>query len=118
MQNIQIFAGAVQNKRGEVRPTGVGRLCNWTPDPNQPPADEFASFGAYQRTLRLECDPGNPGIIQWTVEKDTPDTVYYQVSSGQVNEQRMFSKILLVFNCYVFLVLHAQIPRMENKRSR
>ena len=78
-QNIQIFAGAVQNKRGEVRPTGVGRLCNWTPDPDQPPADEFHSFGAYQRTLRLECDAGNPGIIQWTVDKDTPDTVYYQV---------------------------------------
>ncbi|KAL0276587.1 UNVERIFIED_CONTAM: hypothetical protein PYX00_004134 [Menopon gallinae] len=76
--NIQIFAGAVQNKRGEVRPTGVGRLCNWTPDPNQPPADEFASFGAYQRTLRLECDQGEPGIIQWTVDRDTPDTVYYQ----------------------------------------
>ena len=62
-------------------PTGVGRLCNWTPDPKQPPADEFASFGAYQRTLTLECDEGEPGVVQWTPDKNTPDTVYYQVSN-------------------------------------
>ncbi|OXU29814.1 hypothetical protein TSAR_013407 [Trichomalopsis sarcophagae] len=75
--NVTIFAG-VRRQRGVVRPTGVGRLCNWVPDQSQPEADEFTSFGAYQRTLTLECDPGEPGIVTWTPDKNTPDTVYYQ----------------------------------------
>jgi hypothetical protein len=79
LQFVRIFAGARQNRRGDVYPTGTGRLCNWKSDPNQPPADEFASFGAYQRTLTLECEQGEPGIVQWTPDKNTPDTVYYQV---------------------------------------
>lgn len=66
---------------GEIIPTGIGRLCNWTPDPQQPSADEFVSFGAYQRTLSLACDNGDPGIVQWTPDADTPDTVYYQVGN-------------------------------------
>ncbi|XP_018341268.1 PREDICTED: protein Skeletor, isoforms B/C isoform X2 [Trachymyrmex septentrionalis] len=74
---VKIFAG-VRRQRGKTNPTGVGRLCNWVPDQNQPPADEFASFGAYQRTLTLECDHGEPGIVEWTPDEDTPDTVYYQ----------------------------------------
>ncbi|XP_033207466.1 protein Skeletor, isoforms B/C isoform X2 [Belonocnema kinseyi] len=74
---VKIFAG-VRRQRGTVRPTGIGRLCNWVPDQNQPPADEFASFGAYQRTLTLECDVGEPGIVEWTPDENTPDTVYYQ----------------------------------------
>ncbi|KAE8752192.1 Skeletor [Frankliniella occidentalis] len=76
--NVRIFAGAVQDKRGNIVPTGTGRLCNWTPDPNQPLADEFTSFGAYQRTLTLVCDEGEPGVVQWTPDHNTPDTVYYQ----------------------------------------
>ncbi|XP_011500407.1 PREDICTED: protein Skeletor, isoforms B/C [Ceratosolen solmsi marchali] len=75
--NVTIFAG-VRRQRGVVRPTGLGRLCNWMPDQNQPPADEYASFGAYQRTLTLICDHGEPGIVSWTPDVNTPDTVYYQ----------------------------------------
>ncbi|CAG9835622.1 unnamed protein product [Diabrotica balteata] len=40
-------------------------------------ADDFPSFGAYQRSLELKCDQGEPGFIQWTPDKNTPDTVYY-----------------------------------------
>ncbi|CAL7938167.1 unnamed protein product [Xylocopa violacea] len=74
---VRIFAGA-QRQRGVYRPTGVGRLCNWVPDENQPLADEFSSFGAYQRTLTLKCDTGEPGFVEWTPDENTPDTVYYQ----------------------------------------
>ncbi|XP_043510946.1 protein Skeletor, isoforms B/C isoform X2 [Frieseomelitta varia] len=74
---VKIFAGA-QRQRGVYRPTGVGRLCNWVPDQDQPLADEFSSFGAYQRTLTLECDHGVPGVVEWTPDENTPDTVYYQ----------------------------------------
>ncbi|XP_015594901.1 protein Skeletor, isoforms B/C isoform X2 [Cephus cinctus] len=73
---VRIFAG-VRRERGAVIPTGVGRYCNWVPDQDKE-ADDFGSFGAYQRTLTLMCDHGAPGIIQWTPDKDTPDTVYYQ----------------------------------------
>lgn len=56
----------------------MGRLCYWTPDPDGPSADEYSSFGAYQRSLTLKCDKGEPGIITWTPDNNTPDTVYYQ----------------------------------------
>lgn len=78
-QNVRIFAGVGQTKEGALYPTGVGRLCHWIHQGDQE-ADEFDSFGAYQRTLELKCDPGEPGVIQWTPDKDTPDTVYYQAS--------------------------------------
>ncbi|CAL1686322.1 unnamed protein product [Lasius platythorax] len=74
---VKIFAG-VRRQRGKVIPTGTGRLCNWVHDQNQPEADDFVSFGAYQRTLTLECDHGEPGIVEWTPDENTPDTVYYQ----------------------------------------
>ncbi|XP_050536003.1 protein Skeletor, isoforms B/C-like isoform X2 [Daktulosphaira vitifoliae] len=77
-ENIHIFAGVSISKSGEIVPTGIGRLCNWTPDSQQPLADEFVSFGAYQRTLSLACDQGDPGIVQWTPDTNTPNTVYYQ----------------------------------------
>ncbi|KAL1138269.1 hypothetical protein AAG570_009958, partial [Ranatra chinensis] len=77
-RKTRIFAGVEYSKNGDLMPTGVGRLCTWTPDPEEPPADEFSSFGAYQRTLTLICDRGEPGVITWTPDRDTPDTVYYQ----------------------------------------
>lgn len=76
---MTIFAG-VRRQRGVVRPTGAGRLCNWLPDQNQPPADEFSSFGAYQRTLTLECETGEPGVVTWVPDENTPNIVYYQVN--------------------------------------
>ncbi|CAD7084416.1 unnamed protein product [Hermetia illucens] len=76
--NVRIYAGVKRSRTGHVIPTGVGRLCNWTPDIDGPPADDYLSFGAYQRTLTLKCDEGEPGIITWTPDQSTPDTVYYQ----------------------------------------
>ncbi|KAI8117583.1 isoforms D/E, Protein Skeletor, partial [Lucilia cuprina] len=76
-KNIRIFAGVHRSRSGQITPTGVGRLCNWTPDIDGPPADDYQSFGAYQRTLTLKCDPGEPGVITWKPDQNTPDTVYY-----------------------------------------
>ncbi|CAH0684205.1 unnamed protein product [Chilo suppressalis] len=75
---VKIFAGVRRSRNGELIPTGVGRLCNWTPDTSGPEADEYPSFGAYQRSLTLVCEEGNPGVVTWTPDKNTPDTVYYQ----------------------------------------
>ncbi|XP_055715595.1 protein Skeletor, isoforms B/C [Phlebotomus papatasi] len=76
--NVRIFAGVHRSRNGVITPIGVGRLCNWTPDIDGPGADEYSSFGAYQRSLTLKCDEGEPGIITWTPDDNTPDTVYYQ----------------------------------------
>ena len=76
-----MFAGVSLDSQGQAQPTATGRLCSWKEDPNQR-ADAHGSFGAYQRTLNLECDEGQPGILQWTPDQDTPDTVYYQVGHG------------------------------------
>ncbi|KRT85048.1 hypothetical protein AMK59_2339, partial [Oryctes borbonicus] len=76
-QLVKIFAGAVTDDQTKTTPIGVGRLCHWTHQ-GDTDADDFESFGAYQRTLELKCDQGEPGVIQWTPDEDTPDTVYYQ----------------------------------------
>uniref|UniRef100_A0A6P7FTC9 Protein Skeletor, isoforms B/C isoform X1 n=1 Tax=Diabrotica virgifera virgifera TaxID=50390 RepID=A0A6P7FTC9_DIAVI len=75
-RKIRIFAGARKESDGSLAPTGVGRSCYWTPTSDMD-ADDFPSFGAYQRSLELKCDQGEPGFIQWTPDKNTPDTVYY-----------------------------------------
>ncbi|KAI5631071.1 DOMON domain-containing protein [Phthorimaea operculella] len=77
-KGVEIYAGVRRTRSGDLIPTGVGRLCNWTPDANGPEADEYPSFGAYQRSLTLICEAGEPGLVTWTPDKNTPDTVYYQ----------------------------------------
>lgn len=77
-QKVKLFAGVHKSRGGKITPTGVGRICNWTPDIKGPSADSYPSFGAYQRSLTLKCEEGEPGIITWTPDQNTPDTVYYQ----------------------------------------
>ncbi|KAK3854277.1 hypothetical protein Pcinc_039232 [Petrolisthes cinctipes] len=74
----RVFAGVGQDRDGSAVPNAFGRLCEWSPNPNQPTADAFDSFGGYQRTLTLDCQEGQPGILQWTPDAETPDLVYYQ----------------------------------------
>ena len=42
--------------------------------------EKFNGFIVYffQRSLTLDCQEGQPGIIQWTPDRNTPDLVYYQ----------------------------------------
>ena len=66
-----------RKRGGGSEPTATGRLCEWKEDPSEP-SSKFKSFGGYQRSLTLECQEGQPGIIQWTPDDNTPDLVYYQ----------------------------------------
>ncbi|KAF0313186.1 Protein Skeletor, isoforms B/C [Amphibalanus amphitrite] len=76
---VRVLAGVETDASGVARPTATGRLCQWRVDSRRrPPAAGYSSFGAYQRTLQLDCEEGQPGILQWTPDGDTPDTVYYQ----------------------------------------
>ncbi|XP_037077644.1 LOW QUALITY PROTEIN: protein Skeletor, isoforms B/C-like [Pollicipes pollicipes] len=75
--NVRVFAGVSLDRNGKAQPTATGRLCSWKENPSEP-ADAHGSFGAYQRTLQLVCEEGQPGILQWTPDQNTPDTVYYQ----------------------------------------
>lgn len=75
---MRIFAGIHRSRSGSIVPTGVGRSCHWASDLDGPSADDYSSFGAYQRSLTLKCDEGEPGIITWQPDDNTPNTVYYQ----------------------------------------
>ncbi len=44
------------------RDVAKGRLCEWKEDPKQP-AKKFSSFGAYQRSLSLNCQEGTVSSV-------------------------------------------------------
>lgn len=74
-----VYAGVKFEDDGYPRPTAAGRYCEWqhlTVDKS----NEIESFEDYKKTLRLECEPGEAAVMNWTVSNDTPDLVYYQVS--------------------------------------
>ena len=88
-----MFAGIQSNRQGGTEPTGTGRLCEWKEDPAEP-ASRSSSFGAYQRTLSLQCQQGQPGIIQWTPDANTPDLVYYQCYTHRYGNIQMINSCL------------------------
>lgn len=100
VQGVEIYAGVRRTRSGELMPTGIGRLCNWTPDPEGPGADDYPSFGAYQRSLTLVCDEGNPGVVTWIPDKNTPDTVYYQVPFNYKGVQLLLKKLSTAITFY------------------
>lgn len=64
---------------GYPKPVGTGRYCEW----QHVTVDKSAAietFADYKKTLHLECEDGEPGMLNWTVPMEAPDTLYYQVS--------------------------------------
>ncbi len=63
-----------------------GPLCEWQSTGAALP-DEFDTFEEFRdRSLTRVCTGGGtPGILTWTPDANTPDTVYYQVRLGYLN---------------------------------
>lgn len=40
----------------------------------------YETFEQFSQTLERRCDPGEPAFLNWTVDIETPNVVYYQVS--------------------------------------
>ena len=59
----------------------VGPLCMYEEGPSSASTREDCSttFADYFATLQQVCEAGQPGVLEWTPDKNTPDTVYYQV---------------------------------------
>ncbi|XP_014365174.2 protein Skeletor, isoforms B/C [Papilio machaon] len=73
----RVFAGVAYDNEGYPYPTAVGRYCEWTHKTiDQSAASE--TFEDYMKTLQLECNEGEPAVLNWTVAHETPDLVYYQ----------------------------------------
>ncbi|XP_035441605.1 protein Skeletor, isoforms B/C isoform X3 [Spodoptera frugiperda] len=73
----RVFAGVAYDNEGYPYPTAVGRYCEWTHKTiDQSAASE--TFEDYMKTVQLECNDGEPAVLNWTVAHETPDLVYYQ----------------------------------------
>lgn len=75
-----VYAGVEYDADGYAIPTAAGRYCEWAHKSIDKSA-ESETFAEYMETLRLDCDPGEPAVLNWTVAVDTPDLLYYQVHS-------------------------------------
>jgi len=73
-QAVRVFAGVSVSASGNPTPTATGRLCEY----QRRASGTSASFAEYQRTLDLQCQPGEPGVLTWVPDDATPDLVYYQ----------------------------------------
>ncbi|TGZ47326.1 protein Skeletor, isoforms B/C isoform X2 [Temnothorax curvispinosus] len=77
IMNERVFAGVERGSDGYFEPTAKGRYCEWVRTTVDNP-DNYKTFKRFFETLELKCDKGEPAKLVWTVEKDTPDLVYYQ----------------------------------------
>uniref|UniRef100_T1ISN1 Protein Skeletor n=1 Tax=Strigamia maritima TaxID=126957 RepID=T1ISN1_STRMM len=62
----------------------AGHLCRWeNKNVDLRLLNQFKSFSRFRNKLRLICDTGSPGILEWIPNKTTPNTVYYQSYTQQ-----------------------------------
>lgn len=73
-----VFAGVDFDGDNNPFPTAAGRYCEWAHTSIDKSADS-ETFEQFKKTLRLECDQGESGYLNWTVPMDAPDLLYYQV---------------------------------------
>lgn len=57
----------------------AGRYCEWQINGTDQ-SEKIETFEDYMKTLYLFCEDGEPGVLNWTVPMEAPNTLYYQVS--------------------------------------
>uniref|UniRef100_A0A336JYU4 CSON003313 protein n=1 Tax=Culicoides sonorensis TaxID=179676 RepID=A0A336JYU4_CULSO len=73
-----VIAGVDFDDQGYPMPTAAGRYCEWEHKTIDKSAD-VETFEEYMKTLQLKCDENSqPAVLNWTVDANTPDLVYYQ----------------------------------------
>lgn len=70
------------DQAGYPYPTAAGRYCELAHESIDKSA-ESETFEQFFETLRLQCEPGEPAYLNWTVPMDAPDLLYYQVRPTQ-----------------------------------
>ncbi|KAL4149249.1 hypothetical protein QTP88_003230 [Uroleucon formosanum] len=73
----RVFAGIVYDSDGLPFPTTAGRYCEFK-FKSYDRSSEMETFNAFLDSLKLSCENGNVGLLNWTVAEETPDLVYYQ----------------------------------------
>ncbi|XP_059489504.1 protein Skeletor, isoforms B/C [Neocloeon triangulifer] len=73
----RVFAGVGYDSEGNPYPNSAGRYCEWVHKTIDQSANE-ETFQSFTKTLRLDCENGEPAILNWTVAANTPNIVYYQ----------------------------------------
>lgn len=81
-QKERIFGGVALRGDGQFVPTAEGRACEWrlasAAANSTTTPDSYATYAAFQRSLRLECAPGQASMLKFAPDAHTPDTLYYQ----------------------------------------
>lgn len=107
----RIFGGVALRPDGQFVPTAEGRLCEWKQTNNtllNP--DLYPTFSAYQRTLKMECLPGQASMLKFSPDATTPDYIYYQCYTHRF----MGWRIRVVNSCQSYLAM-AQQPTTHSR---
>ncbi|XP_058798025.1 protein Skeletor, isoforms B/C isoform X2 [Phymastichus coffea] len=73
----KVFAGVAYDENNYPYPTAAGRYCEYV-HKRTDQSEKSETFREYFDTLKLECEEGESATLEWHVETDTPDLVYYQ----------------------------------------
>lgn len=96
----RLFAGVALRPDGQFVPTAEGRLCEWRQtNLTQTNPDLYQTFSAYQRSLKLDCSAGQAGVLKFTPDSSTPDSIYYQCYT----HRHMGWRIKVVDSCAAYL---------------
>uniref|UniRef100_A0A4Y0BHE4 DOMON domain-containing protein n=1 Tax=Anopheles funestus TaxID=62324 RepID=A0A4Y0BHE4_ANOFN len=76
---IRVLAGVEFTRRGRPKPIAAGPLCLARHPEGQDRRldDNFATFKKFNRTLKWNCDSGEPAVLEITPNTSWPDVVYY-----------------------------------------